>query len=317
MRNLLPGLRRVATWVVCGGILGLVPITVGQQQVTITPRSGPPKKSTAPAAARLRMDLSMVLVPVVVTDAVDKPVLDLSRERFRVFEDNVEQKIASFAFEDGPVSVGFVFDASSSMKNRMVASVEALQRFVLTAIPGDEFSLVQFSDRPEVVTGFTKNTDDILSSVAGIQPSGWTALCDAIVLAAQQMKAGHNTRKALVVLTDGDDNNSRYSEKEVRNLVRESDVRVYSVGIFERPRLLEDLALDTGGRAFHVHKLNELPSVVERLARELRSEYVLGYVPNNAQNDGKYRKVRVELTRGLSDAPFSVYWRGGYYARAD
>jgi VWFA-related protein len=213
--------------------------------------------------------------------------------------------------------MGFVFDTSSSMKNRIMPSVDAIQRFLKTATPDDEFSFVQFSDKPEFVLDFTKDTDQILKAVGSAQPEGWTALNDAIVLAAQHMKKAHNTRKALVVLTDGEDNNSRYTEKEVRSLVRESDVRVYSIGIFERPRLLEDLAADTGGHAFHVHKLKELPDVIERLGRELRSEYMLGYFSSNDQKDGKFRKVRVELVEGLRRIPFSVHFRGGYYAPTD
>jgi VWFA-related protein len=262
------------------------------------------------------MDVSLVLVPVTVMDAADRPVLDLPRDRFRIFEDNVEQQITSFAFEDGPVSVCFVFDASSSMKNRMSASTVAIERFLKMAIPGDEFSLVRFSDRPELVTGFTADAGEILSSVASVQPAGWTALHDAILLAAQQMKTARNARKALVVLTDGADNNSRYTVKEVQSLVRESDVRVYSIGIFERPHLLEDLAADSGGRSFWVHKLKDLPDIIERLAREARSEYVLGYFSTNSQNDGKFRRVRVELVESVRRI-LAVHWRGGYYAPAD
>jgi len=259
----------------------------------------------------------MVLVPVTVTDPTDRPVLDLARERFRVFEDNVEQQIASFMFEDGPVSIGFVFDASSSMKNRMTASHDAIRQFLNTTSPDDEFSLVQFSDKPELITDFTRNADDILRAVAGVQPAGWTALNDSIVLAAQQMRHARNKRRALIVLTDGDDNNSRYTEREVRSIVRESDVRVYSIGLMERPRLLADLAADSGGRAFRVHNLKELPDVIDRLGRELRSEYMLGYVSTNAQNDGKFRKVRVELVESLRRIPLSLRFRSGYYAPAD
>jgi VWFA-related protein len=167
------------------------------------------------------------------------------------------------------------------------------------------------------VTDFTTDADQILALIGSTQPAGWTSLHDAIVRASQQMKRAHNVRKALIVLTDGEDNNSRYTEKEVRSLVRESDVRVYSIGMFERPRLLEDLAADTGGHAFRVNKLKELPDVIDRLARELRSEYMLGYVSSNTQNDGKYRKVRIELVEKLRRIPFSIYFRSGYYAPAD
>jgi VWFA-related protein len=315
MRNKLLAVRGAAAFFVCAGtILTGFPLP-GQERVVVPPRQLP--KRALHKGANLRLDVSMVLVPVTVMDRTDRPVLDLSRDRFRVFEDNVEQQIASFAFEEGPVSVSFVFDASGSMKNRMAASLDAIQRFFKTAGPGDEFSLVRFGDRPDLLTEFTNDPDQILSSVAGVRPEGWTALHDAIVLAAQRTKRARNTRKALVVLTDGGDNNSRYTEKEVRNLVRESDVRVYSIGIFERPRLLEDLAADSGGRAFWVHKLKDLPDMVERLARELRSEYMLGYFSTNGQNDGKFRKVRVELVETLQRIPFSLFWRGGYYAPTD
>src|SRR5262249_30380785 len=139
---------------------------------------------------------------------------------------------------------------SSSMKNRTTASLDAIRQFLSTSIPGDEFSLVKFSDKPELATDLTRNADDILREVAAIRPAGWTALNDSIVLAAQRMRHAYNKRRALIILTDGADNNSRYTDKEVRGVVRESDVRVYSIGIMERPRLLEDLAADSGGRAF-------------------------------------------------------------------
>jgi Ca-activated chloride channel family protein len=303
MRNLLLTL-------VCGALL------FGQPRVNVAPRREP-KPPPARKPANLRLDVSMVLVPVSVVDSADRPVLDLPREQFRVFEDNIEQRIASFSFEEGPVSIFFVFDASSSMRTRMAASVDAIQRFLNTSAKGDEFAFIRFSDRPEVLNGFTWDTDQILRSVASVQPSGWTALQDAIVLAAQQMKTAHNVRRTLVVLTDGADNNSRYTEKEVRTLVRESDVRVYSIGMFERPRLLEDLASDSGGRAFWVHKLKELPDVIDRLSREMRSEYILGYFSTNSNNDGKFRKVRVEVGDSPRRTPLSIHWRGGYYAPTD
>jgi len=259
----------------------------------------------------------MVLVPVTVMDATDQPVLDLQPDRFRLFEDNVEQKIASVTFEEGPVSIGFLFDASSSMKNRMTASLKAIEQFLKTTTKGDEFSLIRFSDQPAVVTGFTQDPNEILGPLSAMQPLGWTALHDAIVLGVQRMKAAKNSRRALVVLTDGGDNNSRYSEGELRSLVRESDVRIYSIGLFERPRLLESLAADTGGRSFWVHKLDDLPNAVARLSRELRSEYVLGYSSSNGQSDGKYRKVRVELVETLRRMPLNVFWRRGYFAPGD
>jgi VWFA-related protein len=265
----------------------------------------------------MRLDVTMILVPVSVTDATDRPVMNLASDSFRVFEDNIEQKIVSFFREEGPVSVGFIFDASSSMKKRMDRSVAAIEQFLLTRMPGDEFFLVRFSDQPELVTGFTHEPDEILSSLSSVQPLGWTALQDAICLGVQQMKKAKNPRRALFILTDGGDNNSRYSESEVRDLVRESDVRIYAIGLFERPRFLEKLAADTGGRAYWAHKLEDLPATVERLSQEFRNQYVLGYSSKNEQKDGKYRKVRVELLESIRRIPLNLFWRRGYYAPPD
>jgi Ca-activated chloride channel family protein len=287
-----------------------------QPRTTLTPRS---KTRAHPLRdrANLRLDVTMVIVPVTVTDAADRPLIDLPRERFRIFEDNIEQKISSFGAEDGPVSVGFVIDASSSMKGRMPASILAIQEFLKDTTPGDEFSLVRFSDQPDLVTAFTQDPNEILSALSRVQSAGWTALNDAICFGMQRMKTARNVRRALVVLTDGGDNNSRYSEWEVRNLARESDVRVYSIGILENPRLLDHLAADTGGRTFPVHKLDELPEVAARLSRDLRSQYLIGYSSSNEQNDGKYRRVRVELAEPKRDVPLKVHWRQGYFAPPD
>jgi Ca-activated chloride channel family protein len=284
-----------------------------EPRVTITPRTQllPRPENATP---RMRMDTNMVLVPVTVTDDSDRPVTGLALDRFRVFEDNVEQKIVSFFREEGPVSVGFIFDASASMKKKMDRSVAAIEQFLKTVTPGDEFFLLRFSDRPSLVTGFTTDPTLILSELSSVEPRGWTSLNDAICLGVQRMKAAKNSRRALFVLSDGGDNNSRYSDSEVRNLVRESDVRVYSIGLFERPRFLEKLSADTGGRSYWVHKLDELPNEVDQLSRDLRNQYVIGYSASNGQKDGKYHSLRVELMETIRRMPLHVFWRRGYYA---
>jgi len=265
----------------------------------------------------LRIDSPLVLVPVTVTDPTDHPVTDLAANSFRVFEDNIEQKVVSFHREDGPVSVGFIFDASSSMKGRMDRSIAAIEQFLKTLAKGDEFFLISFSDQPTQLTGFTEDPDSILSSLSFVRPDGWTALNDAICLGTQLIKRGKNSRRALLVLTDGSDNNSRYSNSEVRSLVRESDVRIYSIGLFERPGFLEKLAMDAGGRAIWAHKLADLPKVVDELSRDFRNQYVLGYSPQARQNDGKYHDVRVEIIKTVSLTPLHVYWRRGYFSPSE
>jgi VWFA-related protein len=279
-----------------------------QPKVSLTPRE---KRSTN---SSIRLDVKMILVPITVMDLTDRPVENLGANAFRVFEDDVEQKIVSLSKEEGPVSVGFVFDASSSMKNRMDRSVAAIQQFLETNMPGDEYFLVRFADQPTLVTGFTSNPNDILQELAAIQPQGWTSLNDAICMGVQQMKRAKNSRRALFVLTDGGDNNSRYTESEVKNLVVESDVRAYSVGLFERPRFLEKLAAQTGGQAVWAHSLKDLPDAIDRISREFRNQYMIGYSSNNPTNDGKYRKVKVELIESPLHKALHLFWRRGYFA---
>ena len=181
-----------------------VPQEQPQAKVAITPRE---KRSTA--NPNIRLDVKMILVPITVTDPTDKPVENLAPDSFRVFEDDVEQRIVSLSKEEGPVSVGFIFDTSSSMKNRMDKSVAAIEQFLKTNMPGDEYFLVRFADKPSLVTSFTRDPNDILKELSAIQPIGWTALHDAICLGVQQMKFAKNARRALFVLTDGGDKNSR------------------------------------------------------------------------------------------------------------
>ena len=312
-RRWSPGVLLVVS---VGAAWGADPVQAQGPAVSIAPRKQK-QEITQSARARptLTVDSTVVLVPVTVTDAsTDQPVTDLSAGAFRVFEDNVEQTVVSLHREEGPVSVGFIFDASASMKKRMTQSVAAIGQFLKTLMPGDEYFLVRFSDRPQLLTRFTDNPDDILSELSGVQPEGWTALNDAICLGVQQMKHAKNARRALIVLTDGGDNNSRYSDPEVRNLVRESDVRVYSIGLFERPHFLEKLGMDSGGRAFWTHRLDDLPQTVEKLSDEFRNQYVIGYKPNQRINDGKYRSVRVEILQTIKRMPLNVFWRRGYYS---
>jgi Ca-activated chloride channel family protein len=284
-----------------------------EPMVSITPREALHPRNSSPRP-NLKIESAMVLVPVTVTDITDHPVTGLAPDSFRIFEDNVEQKVVSFHREEGPVSVGFLFDASSSMKGRMDRSMAAIKQFLNTFTKGDEFFLIRFSDRPTLLGDFTEDPGSILSNLSLVQPQGWTALNDAICLGLHRMKHARNPRRALFVLTDGGDNNSRYSDSEVRSLARESDVRIYSIGLFERPRFLEKLALDSGGRAIWAHKLQNLPDTVDQISRDFRNQYVLGYSPAVRPNDGKYHDLRVEIVKTIKLMQLNVFWRRGYFA---
>jgi Ca-activated chloride channel homolog len=286
-------------------------------KVAITPRSMPPSHASSTTRPNLRMDVNMVQIPVTVTDPWDRPVMNLESDSFRLLEDDVEQKIVSLHKEDGPLTVGFILDASSSMKKRMAPSKAAIELFFKTTEPGDEFSLIRFSDKPTLVTGLTGESQEILDDLPFVQAEGWTALLDAICFGVQQLKGAKNKRKALFVLSDGGDNSSRYTESEVRSLVRESDLQLYAVGLFERPGFLAKLAADTGGEALWVHTLKGLPEAIERISRSMRDHYVLGYSSNNPRTDGKYRRIKIQLIPSLLRNPLNVVWRRGYYAPAE
>jgi VWFA-related protein len=294
----------------------------------ITPR---PKAAEIPENDRItpniRVDTNVVLVPITVTTPLNQFVTGMEKENFRVFEDKVEQKIDYFASFDAPLSVGLVFDASGSMGAKLNKSRQAAAEFFKTANPEDEFFLVQFNDRPQLVVPFTQNTEEIQSRLTFSQAKGRTALLDGIYQALQALKKGKNPRKALLIISDGGDNSSRYTESEVRNLLREADAQMYAMGIFEPmgsrgrtaeelagPGLLSEMAEMTGGRHFPVENVNELPDIAAKIGIELRNQYVLGYVSKNQVRDGKYRRITVKLNQPRGLPPLRALHRQGYYA---
>ena len=285
-----------------------------EPHVTIVPRAPRPPAASTRTRANIRLDVKAVLVPVTVTDTFDRPVEGLRKDDFRIFEDNLQQEIISSTIEDVPASVGLIFDSSGSMGNKITPSVDAVEQFFKTTLPGDEFSLVRFSDRPQFLGGFTADIGQVSSWLHSMRAAGWTALNDAIYLGIQKMKGAKNTRKVILVLSDGGDNNSRYSTREIRELVRESGVAIYSISFYQGSRLLESISDETGGRLIHVRRLAKLPDAMEKLSRAIRSQYVLSYYSTNSQNDGKYHRVRVELSQPQL---LRVSWRHGYYAPLD
>jgi Ca-activated chloride channel family protein len=279
--------------------------------VNIVPRFRPTPERRE---SSIRLDVKMVMIPANVTDREDRPIMDLHRENFHVFEDAVEQKIESFSIDQAPVSLGIVFDASGSMRNKIDESFSAVDQFLKTSLPGDEFFLVQFSDVPKLRVPFTPDVDEITTSLSLVKPQGWTAMFDAIYVAVNQMRRAKNPRKALLILSDGGDNNSRYSGGEVINLLREADVRVYAIGLFDNAHYLKKAAEDTGGAMVTVHNMNDLPDAIDKLSIQLRSQYLLGYYPVKVQNDGKFHKVKVLVSQAAGSLKLHTSWRHGYYA---
>jgi Ca-activated chloride channel homolog len=302
-----------------------------EPRVNIEPRLKKSRDAEEPPdvdrRSNIRIDTTVVLVPVSVTDPLNRFVTGLEREHFKVFEDKVEQQISQFSSEDAPLSVGIVFDTSGSMGAKLQKSRQAVAQFLKTANPEDEFFLIQFSDRPDLVMPFTRNTEEIQNRLTFTQAKGRTALLDGIYLAMNQMKKAHNPRKAILVISDGGDNSSRYTESEIKNAVREADVQLYAIGIFEPmasrtrtaeelngPGLLNEVAEQTGGRSFAIENLNELPDVAAKIGIELRNQYVIGYSPKNRDRDGKYRRIKVTLVQPRGLPPLKAFFRLGYYA---
>lgn len=284
-------------------------------KVSIIPR--PSRRSIKRDSGAIRLDVNLVLIPVMVTDTYERPVKGLRKESFKLFEDGVEQNISQVFSQESPISIGILFDSSASMAHKMEQSRLAVSEFLRMSVPDDEFFLMRFSDRPVPMYGFTKEIPAIEEETEHIQAGGWTALYDAIYLAMNQMRRAAHDRKVLLVLSDGGDNNSRYSEREIKEIVREGDVRIFAISILNRSPTLEKIAAESGGRAYRVKKLDELPELAANVSADIHSEYVLGYLPTKQPYDGKYRKLRVELVQPAGAPPLHASWRHGYYGPAE
>src|SRR5208283_589645 len=199
----------------------------GQAGAQVTVRT-PPLHVTP-----LLVDVNMVIVNVTITDPFDRIVTGLDQENFQVYDEKVEQKIVAFSTEDAPISVAMIFDCSGSMGNKIEKSKEAALQFFKTSNPQDEFMLVSFSDQPDMVSGFTAKYENLQDRLLTVKSGGRTALLDAIYLGLSEMKKATTNRRALLVISDGGDNHSRYTENDVKRAVKESDVQIYAVGIFE------------------------------------------------------------------------------------
>lgn len=279
---------------------------------------------TARSGERFRVNVNLVLIPLTVTDPMDRLVTGLDKENFFVYDDNRLQTIKSFSTEDTPVSIGVIFDMSGSMSDKILRARDSILEFLKTSNPKDEYFVIGFNDRPELMEDFTSSVNKIEERLADVKAGHRTALLDAIYYGLDKMKQAKYPRKALLVVSDGGDNRSRYTENEIRDIVRESGVQIYSIGIFDPdaptmeermgPLLLSDISNETGGRLFRVDDISEMSDVAAKISALLRNEYVLGYNPSNPKHDGKWRKVRVKLVPPPGLPQLTVHARNGYYA---
>jgi Ca-activated chloride channel homolog len=272
----------------------------------------------------LKVDVDLVLVPVTITDPMNRLVTGLEKENFQLFEGSSAQEIRTFSSEDAPVSLGVIFDSSGSMSSKMDRAKEAVVEFFKTANPQDEFFMITFSDEPETVSEFTNSVDEIQNKLIFAIPKHRTALLDAIYMGVSKMRQAKYAKKALLIISDGGDNHSRYTENEIKSVVKEADVMIYAIGIYDRyasaleerlgPQLLSEITELTGGRAFTIDNPNDLADVATKIGVELRNQYVLGYRPTKVVRAGKWRKIKVKLLPPKGLPPLRVYARTGYYA---
>ena len=292
------------------------------QQVTIDPRPKPARKD-APTNADIRIETTLVLIPVSVNDPLNRPVTGLEKENFRIYDDRAEQKITAFAMEDEPVAVGLVFDTSGSMGAKLSRSRMAASEFFKTSNGDqDEFFLVEFDNVPRLEVPLTRETGRIESQLIFSRSHGSTALLDAILMALHEMKKSQQKKKALLIISDGGDNHSRYTSREVENVVKESDVLIYAIGVFGGantpeeaggPALLSHIAESTGGRLYEALP-DDLPDIARKIGIDLRNRYVLGYSPPGQPHDGKYHRVDVRVIPPRGLPRLQAHWRTGYYA---
>jgi Ca-activated chloride channel family protein len=291
---------------------------------------GPPHRGksgfTPDGKNAVRVDVDLALVNVTVTDPYNRLVTGLEQENFRVFEDNVEQEITHFSAEDVPISIGVILDLSGSMANKIDKSRMAALQFFKTANPQDEFFVVSFNEHAELSSPFTTSVEDISTRMLFTAAHGRTAMLDGIYLGLSQMRGARNQKKALLLISDGGDNHSRYSEHDIRSFIREADTQIYAIGLYDAagaratpeevagPATLGELTDESGGRTFGVSNLSDLPDIAIKIGMELRNQYVLGYRPSNRARDGKWRKIKVKLRPPKGLPPLNVYAKSGYYS---
>ncbi|HMF91416.1 MAG TPA: VWA domain-containing protein [Candidatus Angelobacter sp.] len=301
----------------------VVPRRPAQEQTENQPSDSSAGRSSPSRHSKpLLANVDLVLVPVTVTDRMNRAVMGLEKQNFELYEDGQRQTINTFSAEDAPLSLGVILDTSNSMRNKLDVASKSILEFFNTSNPLDDFFLITFSDRPVLLVDFTSSVDEIQDRLFKAMASGRTSLLDAIYMGVNKIHHGRYQRRALLIVSDGGDNSSRYTRSEIKRLVQEADVELYGIGIydtiFQTPEeragkhLLNDVTQATGGHTFAIKDIRDLPEATRRISVELRHQYVLGYRSSNPARDGNWRNLKVKLVpEGM---PVRVYWKNGYYS---
>lgn len=312
-----------------GQSLDEVHVAPGGTAGSASPTSHPPAAPPAGKSLRpLRVDVDLVLVPAIVTDSMNRPVMDLQKGNFGISEDNAQQQIRYFSAEDEPISIGLILDVSGSMRNKIDTERTAIGEFFKNANPQDDYFAISLANHPQLIADTAQSLDDIERKLALVIPAGDTSLLDAIYLGVANMRAARYHRRALLIISDGWDNHSHYTPKQIKSLVQESDVLVYAIGIFDKvpvpvlktldeklgQRLLVDITEASGGRTIAADKGEKVPEIAATISRELRQSYVLGYKSTNEAHNGKWRNIKLQVSAGSGEPRLRAYYKRGYIA---
>ena len=312
-------------------------ITAGLAQNPKPPDTKPAEQKSESASGALQIPAQkqdgpilksvteVVTLSVTVTDPFNRLVTGLDKQHFEIFEDKVKQNIEHFKDDDVPVSIGIAFDVSGSMKGKLERARDALKAFVDTSHDDDDFFLVAFNQRANLISEFTDGTT-LANKLTLVDTKGQTALYDAAYLGIEKVKQGRHDKRAILLISDGQDNSSRYTYGELRKLLKEAGVQIYCIGIVEMgggaggsldmqgQGILEEIAQTTGGKAFFPRSAAELEDATTRIALELRHQYSLSYTPTNVKTDGQWHKIKIKVTPPRGLPPLSVRHKDGYYA---
>jgi Ca-activated chloride channel family protein len=310
---------------VCILLLLAVPMmSVAQQNTDATTQQTQQPHPVGDGSIIINTDL--ITLNVTVTDSYGRYVKGLDKSAFNILDEKVPQQISHFSDDDSPASIGILFDLSGSMSGDKIARArEALSRFIQTSHDSDEYFLIGFNSRAQLLLDKTRNSDAILDKLTFVQTRGQTALYDAAYLGVEKVARGTHPKRAILLISDGQDNNSRYTFSELKRLLKESDVLIYGIGILGGgdagsalgmggQAVLDEMAGVTGGKAFFPHTTAEMNEIFERIALELRHQYSIGYRPTNFTNNGKWHRLKVKVTPPRGLPRLFVRAKEGYYA---
>jgi Ca-activated chloride channel homolog len=264
---------------------------------------------------KIQLQARLVSLTVTVSDSLGRFVTGLQQRHFQVFDDGIKQEIAHFSDDDAPLTLGIIYDVSGSMGDLTTRSFQALRRFFDTSHEDDEYFIIAFNNRAQLVQDFTSSPNDIMSRVIFVKAKGSTALYDGVYLGLEKAKQGRHRKKALLIISDGEENSSRYSARELREMLKESDVPVYGIGIsqlYSGMGTLQSLSGWSGGMTFAPADEPQTRDIYTRIALMLRHQYVIGFYPTDASSPTDWHKVRIVINGPKGLGRLSLSYRNGY-----